>query len=82
MITNISDKNFPLITLDNEQLFITQMSSRLIRKLIDVDTNLKGHGQKDLKMIKSTGSNSTLCDKQENKIPLIVQDRQPRPLDN
>jgi hypothetical protein len=33
-------------------------------------------------MIKSTGSNSTLCDKQENKIPPIVQDRQPRPLDN
>jgi hypothetical protein len=33
-------------------------------------------------MIKSTGANSTLCDKQENKIPPIVQDRQPRPLDN
>jgi hypothetical protein len=71
-----------LIIINNEQLFITQTSSKWICKLIDVDTNLKNRDQQDWKITKLKTPKSSLYNEQENQISPIVQNQKLRPFNN
>jgi len=71
-----------LIILDNEQLFIKQPSSRLIRQFLDIDTSFEIHDQQKSKKIKLIESKSPFCYKQENENSSMVQIRQPESFHN
>jgi len=73
LVTNITDKDLPLITLENEQLFIKQNSSKLICKVVNIDTSFETHDQQKSKTIKLTGSKSTFCNNQKNENSSITQ---------
>jgi hypothetical protein len=71
-----------LIILENEQLFIKQPSSRLIRQFVDIDTSFEIHDQQKSKKIKLIESKSPFCYKQENENSSMVQIRQPESFHN